>query len=82
MRSYKKSDKIRIENYVRNYLKALLDELYLELNEGVVSGLCEHGSFESDLSRCIFLKYFSILLQTSVRLSKTYRCFRKTSAKN
>lgn len=49
----KKSDKSRIETYVRNYLKNIPDELYLKLNEGAGSGLCEHGFFESDLKRCI-----------------------------
>ena len=47
------SDKSRIETTVRRYLKNLPSELYLELNEGAASGLCEHGFFESDLSRCI-----------------------------
>lgn len=48
-----RNGKNRIERIVRNYVKALPDELYLELNEGAASGLCEHGFFESDLSRCI-----------------------------
>lgn len=46
-------DKSRIETSVRSYVKAFSDDLYLELNEGSASGLCEHGFFESDLSKCI-----------------------------
>lgn len=51
--SNRRSDKSRIETSVRSYVKTFPDELYLELNEGSASGLCEHGFFESDLSKCI-----------------------------
>lgn len=49
----KKSDKDMIETCVRNYLKTLPNELYIELNEGAASGLCKPGFFKSDLSECI-----------------------------
>ena len=51
--SNKMRDKNRIETSVRSYVKTFPDELYWELNEGSASGLCEHGFFESDMSRCI-----------------------------
>lgn len=48
-----RKEKDLIENFVRNYLDSIPNELYLELNNGAGSGLCRRGFFESDLSKCL-----------------------------
>lgn len=49
-----RKEKEQIMNFVRNYLDSVVpDELYLKLNNGAGSGLCRHGFFESDLSKCL-----------------------------
>lgn len=46
-----KKGKERVENKVRQYIKGVDDSIYLELNNGVASGLFSPASFESDLDR-------------------------------
>ena len=49
----RESDKSAIENSVRTFSHGINDELYSKLNEGCVTGLFEHGFFDSDLSRSL-----------------------------
>lgn len=48
-----KKGKERVENKVRQYIKGVDDSIYLELNNGVASGLFRSAFFESDLDRAI-----------------------------
>lgn len=58
MAAYKKNDRAKSnieESVIRliNNRHYIPDEIYIEANNGMASGLCQHGFFEDDLHRLI-----------------------------
>ena len=49
----RKKERNEIESLVREFANNIDDEIYLELSQGLASGLFEHGFFESDMKRSL-----------------------------
>jgi hypothetical protein len=48
-----KTERNEIESLVRKFANNIDDGIYLELSQGLASGLFEHGFFESDMKRSL-----------------------------